>query len=155
MSLLSLVLILFSEGKTVEQCLEIKNTEIAQHLALPPVKLHCSMLAEDAIRAAVKVLFLHLLSFLAQLKERREEVESADLLLRTGKRRRPLRTERRSGPRTQRRRPLKLTLHTFDLPSTHLSPAHSSLSFVSLFDINPEFYYPEFYSFRPVCRLAS
>jgi len=41
-------------GKTVDECLEIKNTEIAQHLALPPVKLHCSMLAEDAIRAAIK-----------------------------------------------------------------------------------------------------
>jgi len=42
------------KGKTVEECLEIKNTEIAQHLALPPVKLHCSMLAEDAIRAAIR-----------------------------------------------------------------------------------------------------
>jgi nitrogen fixation NifU-like protein len=42
------------KGKTVEECLEIKNTQIAQHLALPPVKLHCSMLAEDAIRAAIK-----------------------------------------------------------------------------------------------------
>lgn len=41
------------KGKTVEECLEIKNTEIASHLALPPVKLHCSMLAEDAIRAAI------------------------------------------------------------------------------------------------------
>ena len=40
-------------GKTVEDCLEVKNTDIARHLSLPPVKLHCSMLAEDAIRAAV------------------------------------------------------------------------------------------------------
>jgi nitrogen fixation NifU-like protein len=41
------------KGKTIDECLEIKNTEIAKHLALPPVKLHCSMLAEDAIRAAI------------------------------------------------------------------------------------------------------
>jgi nitrogen fixation NifU-like protein len=41
------------KGKTVDECLQIKNTEIASHLALPPVKLHCSMLAEDAIRAAI------------------------------------------------------------------------------------------------------
>ena len=39
--------------KKVDQALEIKNTEIAQHLSLPPVKLHCSMLAEDAIKAAI------------------------------------------------------------------------------------------------------
>jgi nitrogen fixation protein NifU and related proteins len=41
------------KGKTIDECLQIKNTEIAKHLALPPVKLHCSMLAEDAIRAAI------------------------------------------------------------------------------------------------------
>ncbi len=41
------------KGKTVEQALAIKNTEIAEALALPPVKIHCSVLAEDAIRAAV------------------------------------------------------------------------------------------------------
>lgn len=41
------------KGKTIEQASSIKNTEIAQHLSLPPVKLHCSMLAEDAIKAAV------------------------------------------------------------------------------------------------------
>jgi NifU-like protein involved in Fe-S cluster formation len=41
------------KGKTVDECLTIKNTEIASHLKLPPVKLHCSMLAEDAIKAAV------------------------------------------------------------------------------------------------------
>eukprot|EP01126_Amoeba_proteus_P045644 TRINITY_DN5124_c0_g1_i6.p1 TRINITY_DN5124_c0_g1~~TRINITY_DN5124_c0_g1_i6.p1 ORF type:complete len:152 (-),score=22.26 TRINITY_DN5124_c0_g1_i6:46-501(-) len=41
------------KGKTLDECLRIKNTEIANHLALPPVKLHCSMLAEDAIRAAI------------------------------------------------------------------------------------------------------
>lgn len=42
------------KGKTLDQALEIKNTEIAQELALPPVKIHCSILAEDAIKAAVK-----------------------------------------------------------------------------------------------------
>ncbi|KAG4970596.1 hypothetical protein AAZX31_13G129700 [Glycine max] len=40
--------------KQIEEVLTIKNTEIAKHLSLPPVKLHCSMLAEDAIKAAVK-----------------------------------------------------------------------------------------------------
>ncbi|XP_030521585.1 iron-sulfur cluster assembly protein 1-like [Rhodamnia argentea] len=42
------------KGRKMEDVLSIKNTEIAKHLALPPVKLHCSMLAEDAIKAAVK-----------------------------------------------------------------------------------------------------
>jgi len=41
------------KGKTLEQALEIKNTAIAEELALPPVKIHCSILAEDAIKAAV------------------------------------------------------------------------------------------------------
>jgi nitrogen fixation NifU-like protein len=41
------------KGRTVEQALEIKNTDIVQELALPPVKVHCSVLAEDAIRAAL------------------------------------------------------------------------------------------------------
>ena len=42
------------KGKTLEQAQEIKNTEIAQELALPPVKIHCSILAEDAIKAAIE-----------------------------------------------------------------------------------------------------
>ncbi|EFN57984.1 hypothetical protein CHLNCDRAFT_20689, partial [Chlorella variabilis] len=42
------------KGKAVEDVLTIKNSDIAKHLSLPPVKLHCSMLAEDAIKAAVK-----------------------------------------------------------------------------------------------------
>lgn len=41
------------KGKTLEQAQAIKNTEIAEELALPPVKIHCSVLAEDAINAAV------------------------------------------------------------------------------------------------------
>ena len=41
------------KGKTLEEASAIKNTEIAQHLSLPPVKIHCSMLAEDAIKAAI------------------------------------------------------------------------------------------------------
>jgi nitrogen fixation NifU-like protein len=42
------------KGKTLDEASIIKNTEIAQHLSLPPVKIHCSMLAEDAIRAAIQ-----------------------------------------------------------------------------------------------------
>ena len=42
------------KGRTLDQAAEIKNTEIAQELALPPVKIHCSVLAEDAIKAAVR-----------------------------------------------------------------------------------------------------
>ena len=42
------------KGKSVDEVLTIKNRDIAKHLSLPPVKLHCSMLAEDAIKAAVK-----------------------------------------------------------------------------------------------------
>jgi len=42
------------KGKTLEEVQQIKNTDIAEELALPPVKVHCSVLAEDAIRAAVE-----------------------------------------------------------------------------------------------------
>lgn len=42
------------KGKSLTEAAEIKNTEIAEELALPPVKIHCSVLAEDAIKAAVK-----------------------------------------------------------------------------------------------------
>lgn len=42
------------KGKSVDEVLSIKNSDIAAHLKLPPVKLHCSMLAEDAIKAAVQ-----------------------------------------------------------------------------------------------------
>lgn len=42
------------KGKTIENALEIKNQDIADELALPPVKVHCSVLAEDAIKAAVE-----------------------------------------------------------------------------------------------------
>lgn len=41
-------------GKSLDEALEIKNTDIARELSLPPVKLHCSMLAQDAIEAAIK-----------------------------------------------------------------------------------------------------
>jgi nitrogen fixation protein NifU and related proteins len=41
------------KGKTVDQALAIKNTEIVEELTLPPVKIHCSVLAEDAIKAAI------------------------------------------------------------------------------------------------------
>jgi nitrogen fixation protein NifU and related proteins len=42
------------KGKHVEDAEQIKNTQIAKHLSLPPVKIHCSVLAEDAIKAAVE-----------------------------------------------------------------------------------------------------
>ena len=42
------------KGKTLEQATELTNSTIAEHLALPPVKIHCSILAEDAIKAAVE-----------------------------------------------------------------------------------------------------
>jgi nitrogen fixation NifU-like protein len=42
------------KGRTLEEASSIKNTEIAEELALPPVKIHCSVLAEDAIKAAIK-----------------------------------------------------------------------------------------------------
>ena len=41
------------KGKTVDQALQIKNTDIVNELSLPPVKIHCSVLAEDAIKAAI------------------------------------------------------------------------------------------------------
>lgn len=41
------------KGKTLDEAQAIRNTEIAQHLALPPVKIHCSILAEDGIKAAI------------------------------------------------------------------------------------------------------
>ena len=42
------------KGKSIEEAAEIKNTAIAEELALPPVKIHCSILAEDAIKAALE-----------------------------------------------------------------------------------------------------
>ncbi|MDM8007724.1 MAG: Fe-S cluster assembly scaffold IscU [Phycisphaerae bacterium] len=42
------------KGKTLDEALEIRNTDIVRELALPPVKIHCSVLAEDAIRAAIQ-----------------------------------------------------------------------------------------------------
>ncbi|MAA54372.1 MAG: Fe-S cluster assembly scaffold IscU [Porticoccaceae bacterium] len=42
------------KGKNIEEAEQIKNTEIAEELALPPVKIHCSVLAEDAIKAAIR-----------------------------------------------------------------------------------------------------
>ena len=42
------------KGKSIDEAATIKNTDIAKHLALPPVKIHCSVLAEDAIKAAIE-----------------------------------------------------------------------------------------------------
>ena len=55
------------KGKTVDQALAIKNTDIVNELALPPVKIHCSVLAEDAIKAAI-----------ADYKRKREESKPAE-----------------------------------------------------------------------------
>ncbi len=41
------------KGRTLDEAMKIKNIEVAEHLALPPVKIHCSVLAEDAIKAAI------------------------------------------------------------------------------------------------------
>jgi nitrogen fixation NifU-like protein len=41
-------------GQTLEKAGELKNTDISQHLSLPPVKIHCSVLAEEAVQAAIK-----------------------------------------------------------------------------------------------------
>ncbi len=54
------------KGKTLDEALEIKNTAIVEELALPPVKIHCSVLAEDAVRAAI-----------TDVKRKREQTESA------------------------------------------------------------------------------
>lgn len=50
----SLLVTEWVKGKTLDQAMEIKNTQIAEELALPPVKIHCSILAEDAIKAAIE-----------------------------------------------------------------------------------------------------
>ena len=54
------------KGKTVEQALAIKNTDIVAELSLPPVKIHCSVLAEDAIKAAI-----------ADYKKKQDELKGA------------------------------------------------------------------------------
>lgn len=55
------------KGRTLDEALEVKNTEIVRELSLPPVKIHCSVLAEDAIRAAV-----------ADLKRKRNQKECSE-----------------------------------------------------------------------------
>ena len=57
------------KGKTLDEALEIKNTDIVKELALPPVKIHCSVLAEDAVRAAIDDL----------KKKRQDEVVEAEV----------------------------------------------------------------------------
>ena len=44
----------FIKGKNIDEAINVTNSDIAKHLCLPPVKLHCSMLAEDAIKSAIK-----------------------------------------------------------------------------------------------------
>jgi nitrogen fixation NifU-like protein len=50
------------KGKTLDEAMQIKNTQIVEELSLPPIKIHCSVLAEDAIKAAIK-------DYLAKQKE--------------------------------------------------------------------------------------
>jgi nitrogen fixation NifU-like protein len=56
------------KGKTIGEAMEIRNTSIVEELALPPVKVHCSVLAEDAIKAAIKDY---------QMKQEPDEVQAA------------------------------------------------------------------------------
>jgi len=58
------------KGKTLDEALEIKNTDIVNELSLPPVKIHCSVLAEDAIKAAI-----------ADYKRKNGEVDEAEKLV--------------------------------------------------------------------------
>jgi nitrogen fixation NifU-like protein len=58
------------KGKTVDEALEIKNVDIVNELSLPPVKIHCSVLAEDAIKAAI-----------ADYKRKNGQVEAAEKLV--------------------------------------------------------------------------
>jgi len=58
------------KGKTLDEALEIKNTDIVNELSLPPVKIHCSVLAEDAIKAAI-----------ADFKREQGDVEEAEKLV--------------------------------------------------------------------------
>lgn len=44
----------FIKGKSLDEAISVKNTDVAEYLSLPPIKIHCSILAEDAIKAAVK-----------------------------------------------------------------------------------------------------
>ncbi|MGB9625932.1 MAG: Fe-S cluster assembly scaffold IscU [Phycisphaerae bacterium] len=55
------------KGRTLDEALELKNTEIVRELSLPPVKIHCSVLAEEAVRAAI-----------ADLKRKRKHKEAAE-----------------------------------------------------------------------------
>ena len=61
------------KGRTLDEALQIKNTEIVRELALPPVKIHCSVLAEDAVRAAI-----------ADVKKKRSALDSADAAEKVG-----------------------------------------------------------------------
>jgi nitrogen fixation NifU-like protein len=60
------------KGKTVDEALGIKNTDIVNELSLPPVKIHCSVLAEDAIHAAIK-------DYKAKLETRQTEPQAAEV----------------------------------------------------------------------------
>jgi NifU-like protein involved in Fe-S cluster formation len=65
------------KGRSIDNVLTIKNSDIAKHLSLPPVKLHCSMLAEDAIKAAVKDIRAKRAAALAPGEEAEEKFAAA------------------------------------------------------------------------------
>jgi iron-sulfur cluster assembly enzyme ISCU, mitochondrial len=52
----------FIKGKNIDEAINVTNSDIAKHLCLPPVKLHCSMLAEDAIKSAIKDIKIKLIT---------------------------------------------------------------------------------------------
>jgi len=64
------------KGKTLDEALQIKNTQIVKELALPPVKIHCSVLAEDAVRAAI--------ADIMRKKEERKKEQSCDAAVARG-----------------------------------------------------------------------
>ena len=61
------------KGKTLDEAMALKNTEIVTELALPPVKIHCSVLAEDAVRAAI-----------ADVKKKKEQAQPAEAAVAAG-----------------------------------------------------------------------
>ncbi len=72
------------KGKSLEEVTKIKNSDIAKHLSLPPVKLHCSMLAEDAIKVCAHLCFfsIHTLTALSARRQSRIYCHGASYLTR-------------------------------------------------------------------------
>jgi nitrogen fixation NifU-like protein len=73
------------KGKTLDEAMEIRNTDIVRELSLPPVKIHCSVLAEDAIRAAIKDVKAKQEKLGTESPARESEVQSAECKLQNDK----------------------------------------------------------------------